>query len=154
MFDSWTGVLSENQFRKWVIAPTAEIVRRVKAKYPEIPVIGYPRGSGVLYLDYVKSTGVNGVSLDSTIPLDWAAEVLQPECTLQGNLDNLAVVTGGRVLDQEAKRILTAFSSGPFIFNLGHGLLPDTPPDNVARLVELIRNWNGAGAIPSQRTIP
>ena len=140
LFDSWAGVLAESQFRSWVIRPTAEIVRRLKADYPEIRIIGFPRSAGVRYLEYVKQTGVDGVSIDATVPLDWAARGLQGHCLVQGNLDNQALVVGGNVVEQETIRILETLADGPFIFNLGHGILPQTPPENVARVSELMRD--------------
>ena len=143
IFDSWAGVLSESQFRQWVIVPTTEIVGRFRAACPGVPVIGFPRGAGVLYKDYVEQTGVDGVSVDSTVPVQWAREALQGICTVQGNLDNQALVAGGQALDRETARILGTLAGGPFIFNLGHGILPETPPEHVARLAELVRGWAG-----------
>jgi len=140
LFDSWAGVLAESQFRSWVIRPTAEIVRRLKADYPEIRIIGFPRSAGARYLEYVEETGVDGVSIDATVPLSWATRNLQERCLVQGNLDNQALVVGGDVVEEETIRIVETLADGPFIFNLGHGILPQTPPDNVARVSELIRN--------------
>ncbi len=139
LFDSWAGVLSESQFRRWVIEPNRAIVERVKAVHPDVPVIGFPRGAGAMYLDFVVETGVDAVSLDQTVPLEWARDNLQDKVTLQGNLDNLAVVTGGREMEAQTRRILDVLGKGPFIFNLGHGLVPDTPPENVARVAAIIR---------------
>lgn len=139
IFDSWAGVLSESQFHRWVIEPTAKLVRRLKAAHPKVPVIGFPRGAGILYEAYVRETGVDGVSLDSTVPVAWARDVLQKHCTVQGNLDNLALVAGGDAMEGEIRHILATLGSGPFIFNLGHGILPETPPEHVARLAEMIR---------------
>ncbi len=143
VFDSWAGVLAETQFRQWVIAPTREIVRRVNAACPGIPVIGFPRGAGAHYAAYVAETGVDGVGLDAAVPASWAAEALQPRCAVQGNLDNQLLRAGGPALDDEITRILKTLASGPFIFNLGHGILPDTPPDHVGRLAEHIHGWPG-----------
>ncbi len=142
LFDSWAGVLGESQFRRWVISPTAEIVGRFKAACPDIPIIGFPRNAGALYEDYVEKTGVDAISLDSIVPLDWARETLQSRCTVQGNLDNQALLAGGKTLETETNRILKMLSGGPFVFNLGHGVLQWTPPEHVAQLAELIRNWN------------
>ncbi|OHC75587.1 MAG: uroporphyrinogen decarboxylase [Rhodospirillales bacterium RIFCSPLOWO2_12_FULL_58_28] len=141
LFDSWSGVLGEIQFHRWVIKPTAEIVRRIKSVYPKTPIIGFPRHAGVLYKDFVDETGVDGVSLDDTIPLQWAKKELQSRCAVQGNLDNHLLVMGGVEMETEIKRIIETFSKGPFIFNLGHGILQFTPPENVARLAELIHGW-------------
>ncbi len=139
IFDSWAGVLSEGEFDSWVIKPTAEIVAAVRSHHPGIPIIGFPRGAGVLYERYVTETGVDAVSLDSTVPLDWAARHLQDKATLQGNLDPLLLLGGGEAMETEIRRILQSLGSGPFIFNLGHGIIKETPPDNVARLVEAVR---------------
>lgn len=143
LFDSWAGVLPEDDFERWVIAPTRRLVERIKAERPGIPVIGFPRGAGALYRPFVERTGVDAVSLDTGIPLEWAAEVLQPKVTIQGNLDPVKVVIGGSSLDQAVDRILSVCAKGPFIFNLGHGILQTTPPENVQRLVERIRAWRG-----------
>ena len=140
LFDSWAGILAETEFMKWVVEPNARLVEMVKAAHPEVPVIGFPRGAGVMYETFVKQTKVDGVSLDPTVPLAWAAEKLQPNCTVQGNLDNLLLVAGGEAMDAEIDRILDILGSGPFIFNLGHGIVPHTPPEHVARLIDRIRN--------------
>ncbi len=139
LFDSWSGVLSEDQFRRWSIEPTKKIVAGVRAKYPDIPIIGFPRGSGLMAAEYVRETGVSGVSLDANAPLAWARDTLQPLATLQGNLDNQLLVAGGQALDETVLRIVKTLGSGPFIFNLGHGIVPHTPPEHVARVVELVR---------------
>ncbi len=141
IFDSWAGVLGETQFRRWVIEPTTEIVARFNAACPGVPVIGFPRGAGVLYKDYVEQTGVNGVGVDSAVPVQGARETLQSVCTVQGNLDNQVLVAGGQALEKETTRILEALAGGPFVFNLGHGILPETPPEHVARLAEMVRGW-------------
>ncbi len=141
LFDSWAGVLSETQFRRWIIEPNRQIVERVKAVHPEIPIIGFPRNAGALYRDFVEQTGVDGVSLDHTVPLNWAKEQLQPLCTVQGNLDNHILLAGGQALEESVEILLKTFSDGPFVFNLGHGILPSTPPENVERVAELIRGW-------------
>ena len=140
LFDSWAGVLSEGEFEKWSIAPTARIVSAVKEQHPDTPIIGFPRGAGVLYERYVVETGVDAVSLDSTMPLDWAASHLQGVVALQGNLDPLLLLGGGELMDREIRRILECLGKGYFVFNLGHGIVKETPPDHVARLVEVVRN--------------
>ncbi|GAB6052451.1 uroporphyrinogen decarboxylase [Magnetospira thiophila] len=139
LFDSWAGVLPPSEFRRWVIEPTITLVQRVKAACPDVPIIGFPRGAGLQYVDFVRETGVDGVSLDSTIPVTWAAETLQPHCTLQGNMDNMLLVAGGTAMEQELNHILDVLGQGPFIFNLGHGIVPQTPPEHVARLTEIIQ---------------
>jgi len=144
LFDSWAGILPPSEFQRWIIDPTKEIVRRLKSDFPELPILGFPRAAGLMYEDYVAQTGVDAVGIDATVPVIWAAETLQPTCTVQGNLDNHLLVAGGPALDSEVDRILQALSSGPFIFNLGHGVLPKTPPEHVGRVAERIRAWASA----------
>lgn len=141
IFDSWAGVLPDDEFAKWVTAPTKALVERIGAERPGVPVIGFPRGAGALYERYVVETGVAGVSLDTGVPLDWAAKVLQPRCTVQGNLDPQWLVVGGDGLDRAVDRILNVLGHGRFIFNLGHGITPAASPDNVTRLAERLRAW-------------
>jgi uroporphyrinogen decarboxylase len=138
LFDSWAGVLPEAPFRAFVIEPTRRIVAALKARFPEVPLIGFPRGAGLLYPDYVATTGVAAVALDQHVPLS-AAQAMQRQCPVQGNLDPLLLVLGGAAMDEAARTILAALRQGPFIFNLGHGIVPETPPAHVARLVELVR---------------
>lgn len=139
IFDTWAGVLPPDQFRRWVIEPTAEIVRRVREQYPDVPIIGFPRGAGNNYIAYAFETGVDAMSIDATISPAWAARAIPESCVLQGNLDNLALLAGGAALERGVRDILTHFGARPFIFNLGHGILPDTPIEHVERLVELVR---------------
>ena len=141
LFDSWAGVLPEDEFVKWVIAPTQALVARLKAERPQIPVIGFPRGAGLLYERYVVETGVSGVSLDTGIPLEWAAKTLQPRCTVQGNLDPQWLVVGGEAMLAAADRVFEVLGRGPFIFNLGHGITPAASPDHVAQLADRIKSW-------------
>jgi len=141
IFDSWAGVLPELALQRWSLAPILEIVRRVRQNHPHVPVIAFPRGAGISYAAYAESAGISAVSLDSTIPLSWAAAHLQPHAAVQGNLDPLLLVCGGAPLREEAERILAALSGGPFVFNLGHGIVPQTPPEHVAALSEFIRGW-------------
>ena len=139
LFDSWAGLLPEREFRKWVIEPNKRIVEAVHSVYPEVPIIGFPRNAGVLYRDFVEETGVQGISIDQTVPVSWAAEELQPICTVQGNLDNHLLCNGGTLMESEVRSILKVLGKGPFIFNLGHGVLPKTPPENVERVVNIVR---------------
>lgn len=141
LFDSWAGVLSEDQFERWSVAPTRAIIERLKRRFPDVPVIGFPRGAGAKSVDYVEATGVGGVGIDTAISPRWAAQALQGKAAVQGNLDPLAVVAGGRAMEEQAREILAALSDGPFIFNLGHGIVPQTPPEHVAALSDLIRSW-------------
>ena len=141
IFDTWAGALSETEFRKWCIAPVAKIVKSLRVKHPDIPVIGFPRGAGAGYMSFAADTGVNAVSLDTSVPLEWARDNVQTSCAVQGNLDPLLVVAGGEAMRREATRILETLGQGPHIFNLGHGFVPQTPPEHVAELSDLIRNW-------------
>ncbi len=139
LFDTWAGVLPPEQFRRWVIEPAQEIVRRVRLRHPRTPIIGFPRGAGMNYVAYAFETGVNAVSLDATVPVTWAARALPPNCTLQGNLDNLALLVGGAAMERAARDILSGFGKRAFVFNLGHGILPETSPEVVQRLVDIVR---------------
>jgi uroporphyrinogen decarboxylase len=138
LFDSWAGTLAEEPFRRLVIAPTRTIVERLRAARPEVPIIAFPRGAGVLYRDFVRETGVDAVSIDAGVPLVWAAEVLQPRVAVQGNLDNALLAEGGPVLIPAVERILARLGGGRLVFNLGHGVLPETPPDHVAAVVAAV----------------
>ncbi len=141
IFDSWAGALPEMAFRRWCIEPIAAIVRRLKARHPDVPVIAFPRGAGLLYEGFAGITGVDAVSLDSTVPLHWAAEILQPASCVQGNLDPQLLVVGGTPMRAETERILQVLGGGPFVFNLGHGITQATPPDHVGELVAQVRAW-------------
>ena len=139
IFDSWAGSLADDQFRRWVVAPTARIVAELKKRHPGVPVIGFPRGAGVQAKAYAAGTGVDGVSCDTGMPLDFIARELSGRSVVQGNLDPLLLVAGGPMLEQRVAETLAVLSHRPFVFNLGHGIVPQTPPENVARLVELVR---------------
>ena len=141
LFDSWAGLLAADEFLSWVIAPTAEIVRRVRNKHPSVPIIGFPRGAGVLYGAYARETGVDAVGIDAGVPVNWAAAELQPTCAVQGNLDNYLLRAGGPGLERATERLLRGLGGGPFVFNLGHGMLPDTPPEHVERVAEMVRSF-------------
>jgi uroporphyrinogen decarboxylase len=106
---------------------------------PDTPIIGFPRQGGVMIPEYVEKTGVDGVSLDHSVPLEWAVATLPKKCVLQGNLDNRLLVVGGEAMDHAIDQILTATRGRPFVFNLGHGIVPQTPPENVARAMKRIR---------------
>ncbi len=139
LFDSWAGSLSPGQFEQWVIAPTARLVATLKERHPEVPVIGFPKGAGGKLASYVRETGIASVGLDETVDPVWAAKALPERFPLQGNLDPLALVAGGEALESAVKRILDAFAGRPHIFNLGHGILQDTPIANVERLIALVK---------------
>ncbi len=139
LFDSWAGVLAEPELERWSLAPLRRIVAGVQARHPEVPIILFPRGVGHGYARFAERSGAQGLGLDTTIPLGAAAE-LQRRITVQGNLDPAALVVGGRALEDGVDRILGALGGGPFIFNLGHGVVPQTPPEHVQRLVERVRS--------------
>jgi len=139
IFDSHAGVLPPAEFERWVIAPTERIVTALRAKYPEVPVIGFPRGAGVHYPQYRTRTGVQVVGLDTAVPPRWARQHLGAAQPLQGNLDPIALLVGGRAMTAAVDAICAALGSGPFVFNLGHGIVKETPPENVAALVAHLR---------------
>jgi uroporphyrinogen decarboxylase len=141
LFDSWAGVLPDGAFERWCIAPVAKIVRKIKQVAPDVPVIAFPRGAGPRYLGYARATGADAVSLDTMVPRQWARSHLAVDSALQGNLDPVFLVAGGGPLRHEAERVLAELGAGPLVFNLGHGVLPTTPPENVAELAETVRKW-------------
>jgi len=140
IFDSWAGGLPEQLFEKLVTRPTRAIVQKVRAARPDAHIIGFPRATTLAgYEAYARCTGVDAVSLDTTAPMGWAARTLSPLCAVQGNLDPLALVAGGTALDKAVDRILEAMAGTPFIFNLGHGILPETPIAHVEQLLKRVR---------------
>jgi uroporphyrinogen decarboxylase len=139
LFDSWAGSLSPAQFEQWVIAPTARLVSKLKRKYPKVPVIGFPKGAGGKLAAYARETGVNAIGLDETVDPVWAAGELPNDLPVQGNLDPLALLAGGAPMKSATKRILDAFEQRPHIFNLGHGILPDTPIAHVEALIQQVK---------------
>lgn len=138
LFDSWAGAAPETLFERWVVQPTAAIVQRLRKRHPTVPVIGFARGAGVQTRGYGTASGVTALALDSSIPLAMAC-ALQAERPVQGNLDPIALVAGGDALAAETDRILEALSGEPFVFNLGHGIVPHTPPEHVVALVARVR---------------
>lgn len=138
LFDSWAGVLSEGAFARWVVEPTRQIVRRLKERFPTVPIIGFPRGAGLFYQRYTDLSGVDAIGIDTTVPINFARDNLQPRLVVQGNLDPIALLVGGRVMRSAVHEIRRGLGSGPFIFNLGHGVLPQTPPEHVAALGQLL----------------
>jgi len=145
LFDSWSGSLAPAQFERWVIGPNARITAAVRERYPHVPVIGFPKGAGAKLAVYARETGVDAVGVDETQDPRWVAANLPPELPVQGNLDPLALIAGGEALEQAVANILSAFADRPHVFNLGHGILPDTPIAHVERLLQLVRG-SGGGA--------
>jgi uroporphyrinogen decarboxylase len=139
LFDSWAGILPELEFVRWCEIPARQIVKRLKARYPQVPVIAFPRGAGVLYQRFCEAVPADGISLDTSVPLAWARESLQGVC-LQGNLDPAALAAGAEVACREAKRIVETLADRGFVFNLGHGVLPQTDPAAVAALVDYVKS--------------
>jgi uroporphyrinogen decarboxylase len=140
LFDSWAGVCSAEECDEWVIAPTKRIVEAIRQRYPDIPIIGFPRLSGIGYRRYVKETNVNGVSLDVQITPEWAKSHLSEYATVQGNLDPLLLAYDLPAALDKAKALRDAFDGVPYIFNLGHGFIPQTPVKHVEALVEFWKN--------------
>ncbi len=139
LFDSWAGSLSPEQFDQWVIAPNTAIVSRLRARCPDLKIIGFPKGAGAKLIDYVRETGIDGVGLDETVDPDWAHAMLPNGLPVQGNLDPLALVAGGSALDRAVDKIIAAFADRPHIFNLGHGIVPDAPIAHVEALLKRVR---------------
>jgi uroporphyrinogen decarboxylase len=135
LFDSWAGAVPAGLFESAVIDPTARIVKAVKARHPGVPIIGFPRAAGSHLARYAERTGVDAVGVDHMTDLVTASKSLP----VQGNLDPILLLNGGAAMEQEVARLLGAMKSRPFIFNLGHGVLQPTPPEHVARLVELVK---------------
>jgi uroporphyrinogen decarboxylase len=139
IFDTWAGVLSPEQFDRWCIAPTKRIVAMVRQQVPTAKIIGFPRGAGSQLPRYVAETGVDAAGLDWMIDRDFAREHVQGSVPVQGNLDPLALLAGGTALDRAVDSVLDAFAGGPFIFNLGHGILPETPIAHVEQMIRRVR---------------
>jgi uroporphyrinogen decarboxylase len=138
LFDSWAGILPEPAFERWVIEPTKQIVAALNRRFPDCPIIGFPRAAGLLYERYVLETGVDGIGLDTVVPMGYAREKLQPLAAVQGNLDPVLLIAGGAALENAVTELRRALGRGPYVFNLGHGVLPETPPENVEALARLL----------------
>jgi uroporphyrinogen decarboxylase len=143
LFDSWAGSLAPAEFERWVIAPNAAIVAALKARFPAVPVIGFPKGAGEKLPAYARETGVDALGLDETIDPLWAHQALPAGLPVQGNLDPLLLISGGAELEKQALRILEAFAERPHVFNLGHGISQTTPLEHVGQLLALVRGWRG-----------
>ena len=139
IFDSWAGILPEDEFRRWCIEPTARLVAAVRKQVPQAKFIAFPRGAGTQLERFLDAVAIDAVSLDWTVNLGFARERIQSRRPVQGNLDPLALLAGGTALDRAVDDILAALAPGPFIFNLGHGVLPDTPVAHVEQLLARVR---------------
>lgn len=139
VFDTWAGVLSQHEFDRWCVAPTKKIVDGVRTKVPGAKIIGFPRGVGSKLWRYVKDTGIDAVGLDWMQGLVYARDHIQTLKPVQGNVDPLALLAGGAALDREVDAVMQALSGGPFIFNLGHGILPETPIAHVEQMLRRVR---------------
>lgn len=140
IFDSWAGVLSTQEFQQYCIQPTRKIIQKIKSVYPDVPVIGFPRGVGFNYHDYITQTGITAVSCDQSVPLE-VIKQMQNKVVVQGNLDNILLLQGGDAMVEQTLKICDALKDKPFIFNLGHGVIKETNPDNVALLIQTIRDY-------------
>lgn len=138
-FDSWAGSLSGEDFQKYALEPCRQITAALKARHPGIPVIGFPRGADKKYAGFAKATGVDCVAVDNSVDPAWAARQVQVDGCVQGNLDPSHMVTGGQALVDATQAIVQAFSNGPHIFNLGHGITPDANPENVQLMIDTVR---------------
>ena len=140
MFDSWAGSLQGDDFMDYSIKPMAQITAALKAKHPNVPIIAFPRGAGERYVGAHAAIGADCIAIDDGVSAEWAAENVQPNGCVQGNLKSSHMVTGGDALVSETRRTVQAFSKGPHIFNLGHGITPDADPENVQLMIDTVRN--------------
>jgi uroporphyrinogen decarboxylase len=146
LFDSWAGALAESGFDRWVIGPTRRIAAALKQRFPAVPVIGFPRGAGLLYERYAAETGVAAIGVDTAVPAAFARDRLQRTgIPVQGNLDPVLLAVGGAALTEAVARLRATLAAGPFVFNLGHGVLPQTPPENVSLLARLLAEPTSPG---------
>jgi uroporphyrinogen decarboxylase len=139
IFDTWAGVLPADEFHRWCVAPTQRIITKVRSHIPDAKVIGFPRGVGAALVRYVEDVPVDAVGLDWTVDRVFARDQIQRRVPVQGNLDPLALLVGGAALDRAVDNILEVFSQRPFIFNLGHGILPQTPIAHVEQMLARVR---------------
>ena len=146
LFDSWAGLLPPSQFRRYVLAPTSSISAALRQRFPGLPLIGFPRLAGTFLGEYAVATGVSAVGIDTSVSPEVAASLLPSSTAVQGNLDPLALLAGGEELKLQTRYISAALENRPHIFNVGHGILPDTPPKHVDDLVRIVRQ--GLGRAP------
>ncbi len=139
IFDSWAGALPATLRERYSLRPVAEIAARIGEACPGVPVIAFPRGVGSAYADYAALAGIAAVSIDQTVDPRWAASAVQPYAAVQGNLDPVLLAAGGQAMDEAVDGILAALGGGPFVFNLGHGVVPNTPPAHVETLIARVK---------------
>lgn len=139
IFESWAANLDEREFAQWVISPNKRIVELVRQEIPDAPIIGFPRGASGMIADYAAATGVNMAGLDYSMPLGFADAALPKALGVQGNLDPIRLIAGGGQMERRAREIVSGFAGRPHVFNLGHGILPETPIEHVSRLVEIVK---------------
>ena len=139
LFDSWAGSLKGQDFTDFAVKPAAQIIAALKSRHPGLPIIAFPREAGEGYIGFAAATGADCVAIDNSVSPEWAATHVQPAGCVQGNLAPEHMVTGGDALDAATRRVVQAFKNGPHIFNLGHGITPDANPDNVQRMINVVR---------------
>jgi uroporphyrinogen decarboxylase len=143
IFDTWAGILPPREFQRWSIGPTRRIVEGVRKQVADAKIIGFPRGAGALLPAYVETTGVNAVSIDWAAEPSLIRERVQSRVAVQGNLDPLALIAGGAALDRAVDAVLEDYAGGRLIFNLGHGIQPETPIAHVEQMVRRVRAYKG-----------
>lgn len=140
LFDSWAGLLNEEAFTRWSVKPAKKIVAAIKSEYPHVPVIAFPRQAGSKFLSYALEVKPNAISFDNSVPLEWVREHLQPKIVVQGNLSPEILAGDKTILLKEAEKIIAQLSDKAFVFNLGHGILPHTPVENMQALCDFLKN--------------
>lgn len=141
IFDSWSGTLPADEFIQWCVKPVQQIIENIRRRHPDVPIIGFPKGAGAKMKNYIKKTGVDAISIDTSTSTSWVRDVVQPLCCVQGNLDPLLLVRGGAPLEKAVYHILDHLKDGAHVFNLGHGIIPQTPPENVKILSDILLNY-------------
>ena len=139
LFDSWAGSLEGQDFHDFALTPAKQIIAALKARYPDVPIIAFPREAGNNYIGFAKATGADCVAVDNSVSPEWVAEHVQSHGCVQGNLKSSHMVSGGQALIDETRHVVAALSKGPHIFNLGHGITPDADPENVQIMIDAVR---------------
>lgn len=139
LFDSWAGTLGGTCFEKYSLKPAIKIATELKSRFPGLPIIGFPRGAGGGYIKFADAGIFDALALDTSVPSDWARDNLQTKVTVQGNLDPMLMISGGEALERETKNLLETLGNGPYIFNLGHGITPQGKPENIEKMLRIIR---------------